>query len=48
MKPVILAMTMAAALAAYWITEEADCLLTPETDACLCVDDCLSPGGETE
>lgn len=44
MKPVIFAMTLASALAAYWIIEEFDCLIYPGTDACVeCADDCLEP-----
>lgn len=44
MKPVIFAMTLATALAAYWILEEFDCLMNPGTDTCVeCTDDCLEP-----
>lgn len=45
MKPIIIAMTLAAALSAYWITEELDCLLfSAGTDTCVqCEDDCLDP-----
>lgn len=45
MKPVIIAMTLALALSAYWITEELDCLLfSSGTDTCVeCIDDCLDP-----
>ena len=42
MKPVIFAMTLATALAAYWILEEFDCLMNPSTGTCVeCTDDCL-------
>ncbi|MDH5667844.1 MAG: hypothetical protein OEY86_07535 [Nitrospira sp.] len=45
MKPVILAMTLAAALAVNWIYENVDCLLfSAGTDTCVgCTDDCLEP-----
>lgn len=44
MKPVIIAMTLALALAAYWIEEELPCLFEEGTDICAgCTDDCLSP-----
>lgn len=46
MQPVIIAMTLAAALAAYWINEELECLLEPGTDYCLqCGEECLEPTG---
>lgn len=43
MKPIIIAMSLALALSAYWITEELDCLLfSAGTDTCVqCEDDCL-------
>lgn len=43
MKPIIIAMTLAAALAAYWIEEQVPCLFNDGTDLCLCVDDCMDP-----
>ena len=45
MTPVILAMTLAAAMAAQWITENFDCLFfSAGTDTCVgCTDDCLEP-----
>lgn len=45
MKPVILAMTLAAALAAQWIVDTYDCLFgSAGTDYCLeCGDECLEP-----
>lgn len=45
MTPVILAMTLAAALAAHWIVDVYDCLfVSPGTDYCLdCGEDCLEP-----
>lgn len=44
MKPVIIAMTLAAALAALWIEEQIPCLFDDGTDLCVgCTDDCLEP-----
>lgn len=34
MKPVIVAMTLALALTAYWIVEYAECFIDPGTDSC--------------
>ncbi len=42
MKVTIIAMTIAVALAAYWIKDNADCLWNDGTDNCVgCTDDCL-------
>ena len=43
MKPIMLAMSLAAALSAYWIMEELDCVLfSAGTDTCAsCEDDYL-------
>lgn len=42
MKPLIVAMSIALALAAYWIEEFAPCFFDDGTDYCTgCTDDCL-------
>ncbi len=42
MKVTIIAMTIAAALAVYWIEDNASCLWNDGTDSCVeCADDCL-------
>lgn len=47
MKPIIVAMTVALALAAYWIEEEFPCFFEAGTDACVgCEEDCLDPQPE--
>lgn len=47
MKPVMIAMTLATALAVMWIVEELECLLDPGTDTCVeCTEDCLEPKEE--
>lgn len=47
MKPIIIAMSLALALAAYWIEEELPCLFDAGTDTCVqCEDDCLDPQPE--
>lgn len=45
MKPIIIAMTLAAAIAAHWIQDNYDCLFVSYgTDTCVgCTDDCLEP-----
>lgn len=44
MKLTIIAMTLAAALAAYWIEEYLPCFFDAGTDSCVdCTDDCLDP-----
>lgn len=49
MKPVIVAMTLALALTAYWIVEYAECFIDPGTDSCTgCTDDCLDPATHEE
>jgi len=42
MKVAIIAVTIAVALAAYWIEDNAGCLWSDDTDSCVgCTDDCL-------
>lgn len=48
MKPVLVAMTLAAAISVYWVMDELDCWFNPGTDTCVeCVDDCLDPADVT-
>lgn len=45
MKTVILAMSLAAALAAYWIEDTWPCWFDDSTDQCVgCVEECLERG----
>lgn len=44
MKPIIIAMSLAAALAAYAIIDSYECWVNAGNDTCVeCTDDCLSP-----
>lgn len=47
MKPILFAMTLAAALSIYWIMDWWECIVNPGTDSCVgCTDDCLEPEEE--
>ena len=50
MTPVLLAMTLAAALSIHWVADQWDCLfVSAGTDTCVgCTDDCLEPMEEQE
>lgn len=46
MQPIILAMSLALGISAYWIYDNLECLLEPGTDYCVgCTTDCLEPAG---